>query len=299
MPAHEHTHTRARTHAHEQTHTRARRQVAYSSRSITQREYDMLSSIGPCTASRPLVLDLGAGTGTLSVMAALRGCQIIAFEPEAENAGRMMRNFMDNKVMRNTTIYKNALTGERDVYTVTGDPNDAGGARLTLQFNAGQQEQVYSVTLDDFFEYDARPVLGVTDRLVAATDVNLIMIDVNGAELPVVYGANTMLQLGRVPYIRLVFRSGPRATHGGCSVEQFLEHMELLGYRFMIDGREVPLQALVAWARAGAPPALGTQEAEPPDLVTDLWLVNRDAWVRGAVPKPYFPYKPTSRDMPR
>jgi len=272
--------------------------VAHTSRFITQREYDLIRSVGPCTAQRPVVLDLGAGTGPLSVLSALHGCQVVAFEPEAENAGRLMRNLMDNRVLRNATIYKNALTGERDVYVIHGDPADSGGSRMVRSQAEHNPENVYSVTLDDFFAYEARPTALNSDRLIDPNDVNLIFIDVNGAELPVLYGANTVLQTGTVPYIRMVFRSGPRVTHGGCSVEQFLEHMELLGYRFMVDGREVPLQALIMWSRAGTPPAPGQVGVEPPDLVTDLWLVHRDAWVRGAVPKPYFPWRGVNDGAP-
>lgn len=257
----------------------------------------MILSVGPCSAKRPVVLDIGAGTGPLSVIAAMQGCQVIAFEPEAENAGRLMRNLMDNRVLRNATIYKNALTGEHDVYYVNGNPTDSGGSQMTLRPLTDSREQVYSVTLDDFFTYDARPFLGNMDRFVAPSDVSMIFIDVNGAELPAIYGANTILQAGHIPYIRLVFRSGPTITHGGCSVEQFLEHMELLGYRFMIDGREMPLQALVMWSRAGAPPAPGQTGVDPQDLVTDLWLINRDAWVRNAVPKPHFPWQGSNPDL--
>lgn len=230
------------------------RQLIYSGQVLSQREVSYLHHVGPCTPTRSVFIDVGAGVGAVSVLAGAAGCQVIAFEPITANMGRLLRNLKDNGVMRNTTVYKNVVSGSRGAVWVQFDQTDSMKSLISDRVPVGDEavgslEVAGAVALDDFFVYPGRPDCLSAQRLVQPTDINVIWLDTGTLTLSGMHGMNNMIQAGRVPFIRVTLRAGPADAYPGCSTASFLTHMSVLGYAVVIDGTHVAYASVLQWLR--------------------------------------------------
>lgn len=164
------------------------------------------------------VFDVGAHVGYYTLLSAVLvgpGGKVAAFEPDPENVRDLAAHVRINR-LENVTVVAGAVGRE------------SGSARLELGPGSGRGRlskegtvEVRTVSLDDFVvETGLRP--------------RLVKIDVEGAEMPVLRGARTLLETVR-PALVL-------STHGKGRRERCVEYLTPLGYRFeQIGGNDFEL----------------------------------------------------------
>jgi FkbM family methyltransferase len=111
------------------------------------------------------VIDCGANIGVFSVIAAMRGCNVLAFEPFAETAENLKTNLAAHD---NATMVPKALTEK--------------SGNLEISVNPKQSVVVEGVSIDEYAE---------TNRL---TSVDFIKADIEGAERDMLRGAVNVLK---------------------------------------------------------------------------------------------------------
>jgi len=147
---------------------------SYLGMTVTPGVYEIAETMLVKTAVAPgwLFLDVGAGVGYYTLLAAKLGCQVIAFEPS-----------------RNHAIISHALRHNQLLATVmqaaVGDHNGEGSLRLNVA-NDGDNR----MTAGDA-KWPAEPtrVLTIDSLGLAPTGPSFLKVDVQGSELAVLRGA--------------------------------------------------------------------------------------------------------------
>lgn len=145
-----------------------------------------------------VVYDIGANIGLYTLVAAAKGAQVYAFEPHVGNAARLLRNLALNQMTGQVQVITSALH-EMDGFLPFNyfkhNPGSSGSQLGNTTLETGDQftpvatELKYAVTVDRLID----------DGLI--TPANLIKIDVDGLELPILRGMRKLLQ---GPWIRSV-----------------------------------------------------------------------------------------------
>ena len=136
-----------------------------------------------------VMFDIGANVGGYSVLAATRGVDVIAFEPEAENYALLVRNMVLNGVQPKAFCL--ALSDKRQIGVLRLSTAGAGsschsfGMKTDLGMDGlkGPQQGCYGITLDELVEAG----LPAPDH---------VKLDVDGFEPRVVEGAAKVLSNG-------------------------------------------------------------------------------------------------------
>lgn len=132
-----------------------------------------------------IVYDIGANYGFFCLLGARIGAQVIAFEPESENAATLARHIQLNGLQDRIRIVRNA------VFSYTGDvvlepppqPGVHGNARANPESALSTTVRVACTTLDDFTASNPAP--------------NLVKMDVEGGESDVLKGADRTFRVFR------------------------------------------------------------------------------------------------------
>ncbi len=154
------------------------------------------------------VYDIGANVGFYSLLSAvLVGPQgrVFAFEPLPRNLGYLRRHVALNK-MQNITVVDKALSDREGTVTF-----EEGPAHTMGKMGSSGTLQVAMTTVD------------IVRRAAHSPDPSLLKIDVEGAEMLVLKGAEQTLRQCR-PVIFL-------ATHGAQVHKDCCEYLKALGYR--------------------------------------------------------------------
>jgi FkbM family methyltransferase len=162
-----------------------------------------------------VVFDIGANVGYYTLQAAVRvrpDGQVHAFEAVSSTYARLTRNLELNG-LGNVLAHQRAVSDRRGrVEIFVGDASNTGTSRLSANpaNPSGRSEEVEALTIDEYVEAQG----------VGAVDV--IKIDVEGAELAVLGGMNEVLRRGRP---RLLVE----VTHAVAG--ELFAHLGELGYR--------------------------------------------------------------------
>ena len=127
-----------------------------------------------------VVVDVGANVGLYTCVLARHAAKVVAFEPDARNFARLQTNVALGG-LTNVVTHRVALMDTRDVVEMFLPPNAATPSWVRTK-NPGDWESRGSVKaerLDDIFS---------GDRL------DLIKIDVEGSEVPVLHGAERVIR---------------------------------------------------------------------------------------------------------
>lgn len=171
----------------------------------------------PLLRSGDLVVDVGANFGFWSVLAARRGCSVIAVEPVARTRALLVRNLERNGVAAAAEVVGEALSdapGALEIAVPDGESGQAGAyadAAATLE-----RETVAATTLD---------------ALLGERRVRVLKIDVEGHEWAVLRGAAGVLSNRQVDHVLVEISSGVLARTGR-SVAEIVELLSAHGYEF-------------------------------------------------------------------
>lgn len=164
-------------------------------------------------------LDVGANIGWHSLLLARKhpDLQVYAFEPEPENIALLQHNIRING-LTNVEVIPRAASfeeGEQEFY-LYADKN--AGRHSLLPINEGKVITVPLTTLDHF----------IKERGLSPKSIKLLKIDVEGYELNVLRGAESLV--GEAPVILLEF-SPEYMRKGGIDPEDLVSLLEEAQYR--------------------------------------------------------------------
>jgi FkbM family methyltransferase len=181
-----------------------------------------------------IVCDIGANKGSFTFWLA-RWCnlgRVIAFEPQPEIASRLASNCR-------TLNFSNVLVEPIGVYSVSGSQT------LTVPrgHSPGAALNGAAVKIDGDISYSV-PVVSLDDYFAAGVRISLLKIDVEGAELHVLRGAERILKTFRPT---LVVECETRHRREG-RVSDVFHYLASLGYRgqFVCRGQLLPISTFDA-----------------------------------------------------
>ncbi len=164
-------------------------------------------------ASGTLVLDVGAHLGYFSLLAARRGAEVIAFEPNAATLPFLRRNLADNAAADRVDVVPKALGARAETRTFF---RAAAGDTSSLHDQGNTVESV-----------DVEVV--VADAVVAGRRVDVIKMDVEGAELEALDGMRATIA-GASDGLQLFVECNPEALErAGASAAALLARLRELG----------------------------------------------------------------------
>ena len=134
--------------------------------------------------------DVGANVGLYSCYAALRGCEVFAFEPSVFNLEMLARNVYLNGVEHAVTVVPLALTDETGAATLKMTSTEWGGAQSSFGVDYGFN----GADLDVTFEYRTTGV-SIADviSVLGFKMPNHVKIDVDGIDHLVLRGGQDVL----------------------------------------------------------------------------------------------------------
>ncbi len=181
-------------------------------------EPHVTKTIRQCVKPGMVFVDIGANIGYFSMLAASMvgsSGKVIAFEPDQFNASLLYLNAQKNG-FQNIEIYPFAVAESKKIVVYdnldgNGSISDPGDALQTLT----SRTVVHAVKLDDILHQE--------------NVIDIIKIDIEGAEHLALLGATALIQLHR-PIIVAEFTPGGLENISGISGERFLQHIVDLNY---------------------------------------------------------------------
>lgn len=213
---------------------------------------ELLCQVG--AVERPVIFDVGAHQGeTATVFAkAFPNASLYCFEPFAESFKVLKANQSAYPQAILTNCGLSDITGEEQFYVNVGSPTNsllALDCRAAETWNqAGlapsRKEECQFYALDDYLAEQSIEV------------VDLLKIDVQGAEYRVLQGGAKALAAGRIRVLYLEIIVGPTYV-GQWGIGQYLSYIETLGFRvagfynfaYGAQRERIQLDALCVYAR--------------------------------------------------
>jgi FkbM family methyltransferase len=172
----------------------------------------------PLLAPGDLVVDVGANFGLWSLLAARRGCRVVAVEPVPATRALLARNAERNGLADRIELIGAAVS-------------DAAGP-IEIAVPHGESGQA-SVSADPADSLERHLVEATTlDALIGEGAVRFLKIDVEGHEPAVLRGAERTLRGGRVEYLLLEL-SNAVLERGGHHSGELIDLLEGSGYSFV------------------------------------------------------------------
>lgn len=164
--------------------------------------------------------DIGANVGAYSLLAAIRGAQVVAFEPVAENYATLCRNLALNGIESSVVTLPFAL-GDQDAMIWQHRSDLRSGAASHVLSASGTKQGFHQTLIPILTASTAQMLFGLLPP-------NVIKIDVDGFELQVLQGLEAVLANSTVRAIMLeVHRAQEEALgawlegHGWGVAEQY------------------------------------------------------------------------------
>ena len=125
------------------------------------------------------VLDLGANQGFFALFLCERvpGIRVHCFEPAAETRAQLLRNIESNGLGRTVSVYPFAISDRYTEATFHVTANSEHGSLFESQFSGSNAQKVECIPLSRAIE------------LTQAGEIDLLKIDVEGAEIEILEGA--------------------------------------------------------------------------------------------------------------
>lgn len=178
-------------------------------------DYPITRLIETLIAPGMVFFDVGANAGFFSLLASTRCEQVYAFEPLPSNLRRIGRNLEINH-LKNVTVVDRAVGDREDTATLYVPDSDNSGLASLNSSVGGTSFAVPLITLDGF----------VRER--GLTRVDVIKIDIEGAEVMAFEGAREMLSRPDAPDV--IFEA-----HPGSDAANWLEASGYAIYEFVLQ----------------------------------------------------------------
>jgi FkbM family methyltransferase len=184
---------------------------------IMYREYEPFESSLVRKHLQPgmTVYNIGANLGYYALLAAERGTTVFAFEPAPENLDLLRRTVAENHVEQKVSIIPAAVSSKKGSAMLSLSSTNSGDHRLT-HIDTREHVEVEVTVLDVFSTSHPEP--------------DMIIMDVQGAELDVLLGGSSLLQNGKLNILFAEFwPKGLNERHEN-GARRFLEILERGGY---------------------------------------------------------------------
>lgn len=174
--------------------------------------------------SGDVFIDIGANIGLFSLIASpilSKYGRIISIEPSKKTYFRLLENIKLNK-FKNISCINNALSNsneKKNLYVDTGGYDAWNSFGKPSAGNFLEKEEVITKTLDQ-----------IRDQF-SLQQVQLIKIDVEGWEIPVLQGGKKLLLSNNAPVLMVEF-TDQNAKNAGYSCKQLYELGETYGYKW-------------------------------------------------------------------
>ena len=169
-----------------------------------------------------VVLDVGANVGTFSLPIAQNGYDVIAVEAASDTMVRLQRHVALNGLEAQVVIEHLALGRNEGMVDLRSGASTDSGLR-TIRGDGAVVESVRLATGDDLMrQLDAHPAL--------------VKIDVEGAELDVLFGLESTLALVRTVVVELVDSHQVRAGTTADTVSEMLSDFGFVGFGIRARG---------------------------------------------------------------
>jgi len=165
-------------------------------------------------------VDVGAGLGDYSLLAAskITTGKIYSFEPHPEAFKLLSENMQLNNLEKILKPYNSAVTNKNGVVRfVAHEVSEL--SRISSRANDESTISVSATTLDTFCEQNT------------INNIDVLKVDVEGAERSVFLGAKNMLKQGRIKQIIFELNTNPSRFNDE-SRFQTLEYLEKNSFRF-------------------------------------------------------------------
>lgn len=168
-------------------------------------------------------IDVGAGIGYYSMLAATWGCDVIAFEPSYENHRAVERAIIANNLFDRVTLLRLAVSDKAGgTVQLASNPNNDGDNRLVAP-DEWVRQPVYRTTLDA-----ALPGLTTTPQRV------FIKADVQGGEMAVLRGAAGLI---RCCWPTMLIEDAPHHCKNAGETGTLRDLLDAIGYRWCEVGK--------------------------------------------------------------
>jgi FkbM family methyltransferase len=209
-------------------------------------DYNLLLAMGPCTAERPYMLDIGANLGVYTILGASRGCRAIAFEPLSQNILRLQQSLQRMGAEKRALLFKHAVGKSFTPVKIGFRPFNPGASAIGVEGET--TERMEQITIDGLLLGDNPPNFKEDfpdGPPVIGKHINFIKIDTEGYDVAVASGMIKTLVEGRPPHILIEF--GPNDAQGtaGCNPYHFVQFMYGAGYRMYEGAKAYNLRTLL------------------------------------------------------
>ena len=192
-------------------------------------EADVMKLLARWLKPGTLYVDVGANVGFFAVFAAQLGARVVAVEPVPWTLELLRANVWRHGA--DVTVVDAAASDTAGTVRIAYDPEHRSGAAI-----GAEGVEVRAATLDE---------------LVPEGEVDVLKIDVEGAEPLVLRGATSILARSQLLAAIVEFRTRPHA--GGESPEDVLAFYESLGFELCMLHRNgeiepVPAKLVMHWA---------------------------------------------------
>lgn len=195
-------------------------------------EPEMQATIEQFLPEGGVFVDAGANEGYFSILAAKRARQVLAFEPQSRLQQVLHRNFELNQVQDRIVLLHLAL----------GASQGSIEMRLTPDLNTGasgfSNVTRYRLPVE---RVPMQTLTAILDEHDVHT-VDLLKVDIEGAEHQLLLGAEPLLEAGRIRRIALELHEKQLQALGSSS-DQVLKLLERHGYRAVPDAPTLVLES--------------------------------------------------------
>lgn len=181
----------------------------------TYPDYEVVQGIKKYLPVSGTFFDIGANIGLMTLVAAgIKNTRVHSFEPSPVAYPRLFENINLNNLSSRVLIHQIAVS-DKGGWINFNDDERSELSHISTKNEDGQK--IKTTTIDSYCQKNS------------INKIDVLKIDVEGAELSVLKGAKQMLELGKIKHIYCELNCA--SINYGSSNSETLKYLESLGYR--------------------------------------------------------------------